>query len=63
MRRPIETVMQEINDNLESKGHPALPTNRLRTIAERHLDDVDHGSFVQWRRLQARKGKSNVESR
>jgi len=55
MRRPIEDVMQEINIKLTSKGLSTPPENRLRVLAERHLDDVEFGTFVQWKKL--RKGK------
>jgi len=55
MRRPIEEVMQEINSKLTSNGLPTPPENRLRVLAERHLDDVEFGTFVQWKKL--RRGK------
>ena len=52
MRRPIERVMSEINENLKEKGRPQLPQHTLRVVAERHLDDVEFGTFIQWKRRQ-----------
>ena len=62
MRRPIEAVMKQINQNLEDRGLPTHPEPRLRVIAQRHLDDVEFGTFIVWKRREARKENAGAKS-